>query len=356
VSAPRDASAYDYDLPADRIAQEPLADRSASRLMVVDRASGVITERPFTGLVDLLAAGDVLVRNDTRVVPARLSGVRLPDRRPFEMLLVGATGSSTYRALVRPARRLAPGTRVLVEDTLPAVVVEGGRRPPAGPSGPLPDGSLRSLEFPPGAPVERLMAERGRTPLPPYIRRFRGDPERYQTIYAAREGAVAAPTAGFHFTPEIFDRIRARGVTVVDVTLHVGPGTFLPIRERDYARHRMHAEAYEVAEATSRTVAEARRDRRRVIAVGSTSLRVLETLGRDGTLGRAARGETDLYCMPGFAFGVVDALVTNFHLPRTTLLLLVMAFGGEVLMRRAYARAVAEGFRFYSFGDAMIIL
>lgn len=341
---------FDYELPEEQIAQEPLPGRASSRLMVVDRAAGELAQTRFERVVDFLRAGDVLVRNDTRVLPARIHGARAGDGAPFEATLFEQMAPGTWKALCKPGKKLKHGTRIRI-GALEGLVLP---IPPEALAAALP--GERWLEFGAGADVTGTLRAHGEMPLPPYVKSFHGDPERYQTTYARREGAIAAPTAGFHFTPETFDAIRARGVEVVDVTLHVGPGTFQPVRAADYTQHRMLPERFEITGAASAAVARAVGEGRRVIAVGSTSLRVLETLARDGRLGRAASGATDLFCYPGYRFRVAGGMITNLHLPRTTLLLLVMAFGGVELMRRAYARAVADGFRFYSFGDAMLIV
>jgi S-adenosylmethionine:tRNA ribosyltransferase-isomerase len=345
-----DISTFDYELPEAQIAQEPLPGRSTSRLMVVDRASGELTETRFDRVVDWMRPGDVLVRNDTRVMPARVHGTRIPDGAEFEATLFEELAPGTWKALCKPGKKLKHGTRVKV-GALEALVLP---IPPDALAVALP--GERWLAFGASADVGGTLRAHGEMPLPPYVKTFHGDPERYQTTYAKRDGAIAAPTAGFHFTPETFAAVEAKGVEVVDVTLHVGPGTFQPVRSADYTQHRMLPERFEIGEGASAAVARARDEGRRVIAVGSTSLRVLETLARDGRLGRAAEGATDLYCYPGYEFQVVGAMITNLHLPRTTLLLLVMAFGGVELMRRAYVRAVSGGFRFYSFGDAMFIV
>ena len=341
---------YDYDLPEAQIAQEPLPGRETSRLMVVDRAAGSIDETRFSALPDLLQPGDLIVRNDTRVVPAKIAGERVDDASAFTAMVYQQMPDGVWRALCKPAKKLKAGTRFRLGGRVEGTVLEiPAEHVPAMLPG------ERWLAFVPGADVSALLEAAGTMPLPPYVKTFAGDPERYQTTYARRPGAVAAPTAGFHFTPELFARLAAGGVEVVDVTLHVGPGTFQPVRTSDYSTHRMLAERYELSPDAAQRIAAARAAGRRVIAVGSTSLRVLETAARDGLFPAGGAGWTDLYCTPGYRFQAVDALITNFHLPRTTLLLLVMAFGGEELIRRAYQRAVAGGFRFYSFGDAMLI-
>lgn len=346
-----DIAAYDYELPESQIAQAPLPDRSNSRLLVVDRAAGTLAETRFDRIGQWLSRGDVLVRNDTRVIPARIRGVRLPDLSGFEATLFEESPPGTWKALVKPAKKLKPGTRFRLGGRLEGRVI------------PVPDERLpellpgeKWLELGSHAEVMAALDAAGEMPLPPYVKAFGGDPARYQTIYARTAGAIAAPTAGFHFTPGLFEALKARGVEVVDVTLHVGPGTFQPVRTADYEAHRMLPERFRIDLPASRALERAVAEGRRIVAVGSTSLRLVETLAQRGLIGLEASGATELYCTPGYRFRAVGALITNLHLPRTTLLLLVMAFGGEELMRRAYARAVADGFRFYSFGDAMIIV
>ncbi|MBI3891056.1 MAG: tRNA preQ1(34) S-adenosylmethionine ribosyltransferase-isomerase QueA [Candidatus Wallbacteria bacterium] len=298
----------------------------------------------------LLHAGDLVVRNDTRVLPARLSGIR---RRPVsagpvaaralevEFLLCHPLSDRVWEALARPAKRLKTGDRVEFPDGTFARVEPGGSE------------GMRRLAFENREAAFECMTRCGTMPLPPYVRRPATNPEEYQTSYAAVPGAVAAPTAGFHFQAADFDRMRERGAEIVDVTLHVGPGTFLPIRHDDLSQHRMHRERFAVGEASLTRILEARARGRRIVAIGTTSVRVLETLpAADGSAG----GWTDLFIRPGHRFRHVDALLTNFHLPRTSLLVLVSAFAGRRLIRRAYEEAVRQRFRFYSFGDGMLIL
>jgi len=344
-------SDFDYELPPDQIAQVPLAGRATSRLLVVDRRNDRFCEATFPSVVDSLHEGDVLVRNNTRVIPARVTGHRLPDESRFEALLFDEPSPGIWRVLAKPARKLKSGCSILLEQEVTAQVVA----PIARRDAPFLPGE-RYVRFDPGMDVRAFLRRRGRMPLPPYIHGYGGDPERYQTTYARQEGAVAAPTAGFHFTPDLFDEIGRRGVQVVDVTLHVGPGTFQPVRVEDYTRHTMQPEQYAVDEGAAAQLARAKSEGRRIVAIGSTSLRVVETLAAHGFPVRPSVGWSDLYIYPGYRFKAVDALITNFHLPRTTLLLMVMAFGGTDLMRRAYLHAVKTGFRFYSFGDAMLIL
>jgi S-adenosylmethionine:tRNA ribosyltransferase-isomerase len=339
---------FDYRLPPARIAQEPAEPRDAARLLVLDRSTGGYRDGHVRDVGALLRPGDCLVVNDTRVVPARLLGEIGGTGRPAEVLLVREQPGGEWEALVRPARHCPPATVLILADGRARAVVTGtgdaGRR------------RLR-LEWP--GTVADLLAAHGLPPLPPYIRRYRKpdgeDERRYQTVYAARDGAVAAPTAGLHFTPELLDALRAGGIEIQALTLHVGPGTFRPVRVARVSDHRMEPEAYEVSEAVSRGVTAARRERRRVVAVGTTTVRALESAAAaEGSLSPGA-GWTDLTITPGYRFRVVDALLTNFHLPRSSLLLLVAAFAGRERILAAYHHAIAAGYRFYSYGDAMLI-
>lgn len=357
---------FDYDLPKGRIAQHPLPRGTPSRLLQVHRPGGPLLPGSFEDLPDLLEEGDVLVRNDTRVFKARLRANRLrrdpngPGDLPPQAVEVlfchvdtpaggGESGGSpgvAWMAMVRPARRVRPGDRIRFPGGLEARVT--GNEP----------GGLRRLELGDSESLEETLSQHGEVPLPPYITDPPPDAEeRYQTVYARKAGAVAAPTAGLHFEERHFDALREKGVSIVDVTLHVGPGTFVPIRAPDVSQHRMHAEPYHVSGETMKTLRRAKSEGRRVVAVGTTTLRVLESLGQEGLAEDGPlEGWTDLFVRPGFEFTVVDALLTNFHLPRTTLLLLVLAFAGPDLTRRAYEMALERHFRFYSFGDAMLIL
>ena len=345
-------SDFDYDLPERLIAQEPAARRDASRLMTVDRGTGAIAHGAFPDLSSLLGAGDLLVLNDTRVVPARLRGAKATGGK-VEVLLLERTGGTdrepVHRCLLEASKPARPGTRLAFGEGLSARVV--------GRSG---EGYEIVLEAASGDPVEAFY-RLGSVPLPPYIRRSEGDPregmdrERYQTVFADRPGAVAAPTAGLHFTPALLDRISAGGARIARLTLHVGPGTFLPVRVENVEEHAMHDEAYELPRATADAIRETRRAGGRVVAVGTTVVRTLEAAaGPDGTV-RPGSGRCDLFIRPGYEFKVVDALLTNFHLPRSTLLMLVSAFAGRERILAAYAEAVREEYRFYSYGDAMFI-
>ena len=336
---------FDYDLPEELIALHPADRRDASRMMVLDRAVRAVEHRAFADLSAFLRPGDLLVLNDTKVLPARLHGRRATGGRVEVLLTEKLDGASadreTWRAMVGASKRLHAGEVVVLDAGIEARIVaaEG-------------EGFYR-VELP--ARAESIIEERGHVPLPPYIASRREEvPEdrtRYQTVYAEWAGSCAAPTAGLHFTPEVLAALERRGVGVARLTLHVGPGTFLPVRVDDVERHRMHEEAFDVPETTVRAVAEARRAGGRVVACGTTSARALETWATSGT----TRGRTEIFIRPGYAFRVVDVLLTNFHLPRSTLLMLVAALTGMDLWRRAYESAVAERYRFYSYGDCMLI-
>jgi S-adenosylmethionine:tRNA ribosyltransferase-isomerase len=345
---------YDYTLPPELIAQVPADQRSSSRLLVIERGTGARRHAGFEDLPGLLRAGDVLVLNDTRVIPARLEARRATGGKVEIFLLEPAAGASEaqrgWRALTKPSGRLKQG------ETL--ALVRGGRAVLERFLG----GGEWTVSFEDVGGAGGLLA-RGRMPLPHYIERsWDADPrdsldaERYQTVYAARDGAVAAPTAGLHFTPGLFERIEAAGVGRVFLTLHVGVGTFAPVRGEDYRRHVMHAERYTLSEEAAGAINGARAKGGRVVAVGTTSARVLETVAADDGTVRPGSGSTGIYIHPPYAFKGVDALVTNFHLPRSTLLLLVSAFAGRDNILAAYAEAVERRYRFYSYGDAMLIV
>ena len=334
----------DFDLPEELIAQSGVEPRDASRLLVFDRANSAIDDRVFSDLPQLLDPGDVLVVNDSRVVPARLIARRASGGR-VELLLLERQSGTVWEALARPLSRLRPGEMLEIvssDDTDSGrVVLFAGRTD-----------SLAIIDL----IDESILDELGRIPLPPYIRDGLEDGSRYQTVYSDAAGSAAAPTAGLHFTPQLLERCRERGIDVRKLTLHVGIDTFRPL-EHDYpAQHAMHSEWFSVPMETWAAVLEARREGRRVVGVGTTVTRVLETLGdADWPEGRLT-GRTDIFIRPPFEFRVVGAQITNFHLPRTTLLLLVGAFTGSASLRRAYEHAVTHGYRFYSFGDAMLIV
>ena len=348
---------FDYELPAGRIALEPARPRDAARLLVHEIASDSTRHQLVRDLDLVLAPGDLLVVNDTRVRAARLIGSRASGGQ-VELLLLErepAITGGAWRALARPASRLRPGEEVALEGG--ALTARFLARGPAG------EWRLELRGEAGGPAGEEEIERHGRMPLPPYLGRPRGDDpwreldrESYQTVFARERGAVAAPTAGLHFTPELALRLEQRGVSFARVTLHVGEGTFRPVTVEDTGEHRMHAERYELGEDAARAVNSCRARGGRVLAVGTTSVRVLETCAEDSGLVRAQRGETALFLVPGARFRAVDALLTNFHLPRSTLLMLVAAFAGRERVLRLYAEAIERGYRFYSYGDAMLLL
>lgn len=346
-------SDFDYELPEELIAQQPLEQRDASRMLILDRETQTHTDSRFSLFPDYLRAGDVVVVNNTRVFPARLIGQRDPSGGHVEVLLVreleSATAASIWEALVRPAHRLKAGARLRFGDgALRAEVLESSAK------------RLRRLKFEGDRPLETLLNEQGETPLPPYIRRPSGtsaeDRERYQTVYARERGAIAAPTAGLHFTPEVFAALRARGARVAEVTLHVGYGTFEPVRVDDTELHRVAAEFFQIEEEAARLINESRAQGGRVVAVGTTTTRALESAADVAGKIQAGATETSLTITPGYKFRGTDALLTNFHLPRSSLLLLVSAFAGRDFALAAYRQAVAARYRFYSYGDCMFVI
>ena len=338
-------SDFDYTLPPDLVAQAPLPRRDDSRLMVVDRAAGTISHQVFRDLPALARPGDVMVRNDTRVLRARLLGTR-DSGAPAEVLLLKPVGGGLWEAMVHPGGKLHPPRTVHVADGLDVDIVEVTPR------------RTRIVRLRCGLPEFEAIERHGHVPLPPYITRAddAADAERYQTVYAEHRGSVAAPTAGLHFTPELLAVLTAGGVQVADVTLHVGAGTFRPVEAEDLAAHAMHEEWYRVPAATAEAVNAVRHAGHAVWAVGTTTLRTLESVSQpDGSLA-PGEGETRIFIHSPYHIRSVDRLITNFHLPRSTLLMLVAAFAGHDLIREAYAVAVRERYRFYSYGDAMVIV
>jgi S-adenosylmethionine:tRNA ribosyltransferase-isomerase len=342
-------------LPPQLIAQEPCAQRDQSRLLVLRRADESVEHRQFHELPGLLEPGDLLVLNDTRVLPARVVGRRARTEGKWEGLILGAAGDGNWELLCQTRGRLIVGETLLVDATNGDAATPPLRLCLIGKT---PAGRWLAQPSETGTLAE-LLGRYGRVPLPPYIRKGRAaerDRERYQTVYANRAGAVAAPTAGLHFTPAVFEALAQRGIDRAFVTLHVGPGTFQPVQVEEVAEHRMQSEWGELPAATAESINACKARGRRVVAVGSTVVRVLETAGQNGMPFTAWSGDTDLTVRPPFDFHVVDALVTNFHLPRSSLLLLVAAFAGLQPMRRAYQTAIEQQYRFYSYGDAMLIL
>ena len=344
-------SDFNYYLPQELIAQTPLEPRDHSRLMVLGRSDNSLNHRSFFEVVDYLRNGDVLVFNDSRVIPARLSGRKADTGGRLEILLLRQLDSRGWEALVRPAKRTRVGSRLELagdaesgkgQDGVIAEVVEAR------------EGGVRVISFSDQSLLEGL----GRIPLPPYIRVPLRNPERYQTVYADAAGSVAAPTAGLHFTPQLIDRIRSKGVRCLFVTLHVGLDTFLPVRESNPLEHKIHREYGVLDQETASQLSQARREGRRIICVGTTTVRLVEAAAQaSNPLSiQPFQGWVGLFILPGYWFQVVDALITNFHLPKSTLLMLVTAFAGKDAITRAYREAIAQRYRFYSFGDAMLIL
>ena len=337
-------SDFYYDLPQELIAQTPIPQRDASRLMTLDRFSGAVGHHHFHDLPEFLRPGDCLILNDSRVLPARLLGHRLPGGGACEVLLLIDRGEGTWECLVRPGRKMKPGTRLSFGDgELTAEVTEE-----------LPGGN-RLVHFEYEGIFLEVLERLGKMPLPPYIREELQDRERYQTVYSRVLGSAAAPTAGLHFTPELLEKIQAMGVGVGYVTLHVGLGTFRPVKEEEITDHEMHSEYCVISQETADLINRTKAAGGRCICVGTTSCRTLESwAAEDGTM-TASAGWTDIYIYPGYRFKVMDGLITNFHLPESTLIMLVSAFAGREHVLAAYEEAVRERYRFFSFGDAMFI-
>lgn len=339
-------SDFDYSLPQELIAQTPIEPRDRSRLMVLHRKDGSIEHRHFTDLIDYFRSGDVLVMNDTRVIPARLGGVKDSGGK-LDILLLRRMSPNVWEALIKRSKRVRAGARIEIsggysQDSVVAEVLE------------TKDNGIRTLRF----SDERLLPKLGKIALPPYVHTALSDSERYQTIYANTDGSVAAPTAGLHFTPQLKDRIKDKGVRCVFVTLHVGLDTFQPVREEDPQDHVIHQEYGVVGQDTAGEISKAKREGRRVICVGTTSVRLVEAASSASSPPhiKPFQGWVALFILPGYRFKTVDVMITNFHLPKTTLMMLVTAFAGKDLITRAYREAIAQKYRFYSFGDAMMVL
>jgi S-adenosylmethionine:tRNA ribosyltransferase-isomerase len=343
-----DISSFDFYLPDNLIAQEPLAERDASRMLIVDRATQTWRDSEFKELPQQFSSGDVLVVNNTRVFPARLRGRRVPFGGSVELLLAREVKRNTWEALARPARRLRVGDAIeFSSGVLKAHVTDSM------------ENGIRVIEFETSENLDDLIDRLGEPPLPPYINRpggFNDDQQRYQTVYATERGAIAAPTAGLHFTPDVLAAIKERGVLVEELTLHVGYGTFEPVRVADINKHKVAAERFSVSESTAKCLNEARRKGNRIIAVGTTTARALESAASFGGEMKPQSGLASLTIIPGYNFRAVDALLTNFHLPKSSLIMLVSAFAGSELILAAYRHAVEKGYRFYSYGDCMLVL
>ena len=338
-----DISDFDYDLPEKRIAQTPLEPRDASRLMVLDPAEQTIEHRHFYELDVLLQPGDVLIFNDTRVIPARLIGARDKTGAKVEVLLLRQIDRDRWEALVKPGKKARIGDRIRFGEELSCGIISHT------------DFGGRIVKFIYQGIFEEILDRLGEMPLPPYIREKLSDADRYQTIYSRERGSAAAPTAGLHFTEELLVRLKEKGVIFGFVTLHVGLGTFRPVQEQTIENHVMHREHYAIPEETAQIIRRAKAEGRRIVAVGTTSIRTLESAaGETGEI-RPTSGWTDIFIYPGYRFKVVDAIITNFHLPKSTLIMLISAFAGHSFILNAYKKAVDEGYRFFSFGDAMLI-
>lgn len=337
-------SDFYFDLPRELIAQDPLEDRASSRLLVLDRNTGAVSHHGFREIVDYLHPGDCLVLNNTKVIPARLLGEREGTGAHVEVLLLKRRGGDVWETLVRPGKKCRPGTELTFGDgLLRARVLET-----------VEEGN-RLIRFEYQGIWEEVLDRLGEMPLPPYITHKLKDRDRYQTVYARYEGSAAAPTAGLHFTGDLLEQIAARGVHVAYVTLHVGLGTFRPVKEDNVLEHHMHSEAYEVTAAAADTINHARQAGGRIVCVGTTSCRTVESAADENGRVRPSSGNTDIFIYPGYRFKVTDALLTNFHLPESTLLMLVSALAGRENVLAAYEEAVRERYRFFSFGDAMFL-
>ncbi len=337
-------SDFYYDLPQELIAQEPLSQRDMSRLMVLDKSSGKTEHKHFYDIEDMINPGDALILNDTRVLPARLYGEKEDTGGAIEFLLLNKHSLDTWEVILKPGRRAKPGARFTfgggkLKAEILEVVNEGNR--------------LVRFEY--DGVFENVLDELGEMPLPPYITKKLEDKDRYQTVFAKHNGSAAAPTAGLHFTPELIERLRAKGVNIGYVTLHVGLGTFRPVKAEEITEHKMHSEFYVLPEETAELINRTKAEGGRVISVGTTATRTLETAGQNGMPITASSGWTDIFIYPGKKFNVIDALITNFHLPESTLIMLVSALAGKENVLNAYREAVEEKYRFFSFGDAMFI-
>ena len=336
---------FDYDLPQELIAQTPLKKRDQSRLMVLDHQSGEYQDRHFFDIVDYLHPGDALVMNDTKVMPARLYGIKIPTKAHLEVLLLNNTSGDDWEVLMKPARRAPVGTKVSFGDgKLQATVTKEL------------DHGGRMIHFDYDGIFMEILEELGETPLPPYIKQKLDDPNRYQTVYAREEGSAAAPTAGLHWTKELLQKVQNQGVQLVYLTLHVGLGTFRPVSEQNIDEHKMHSEFYRLTPEAAQVLNEVRQKGGKIVATGTTSIRTLETIGTkfQGEI-RPDSGWTDIFIKPGYQWKIVDEFITNFHLPKSTLVMLVASFTGRENILRAYQHAVDEKYRFFSFGDAMFI-
>jgi len=334
---------FDYDLPERLIAQKPIENRDESRLMILNKETGEINEKIFYGIVDLLNKEDLLILNNSKVIPARLYGEKVPTGTDIEVLLLTRLNNNRWEVLVKPGKRVKKGVKVSF-----------GNGELVGKAVEYTEFGGRIMEFEYEGEFEKILDKLGRMPLPPYIKEDLDEPERYQTVYAEKRGSVAAPTAGLHFTPELLEKIKEKGVQVKYITLHVGLGTFRPVRTDKVEDHDMHSEYIEVDQEVVEEIKKIKQGKGRVISVGTTVTRALETVAENGPL-EEFKGWTDIFIYPGYNFKVIDALITNFHLPKSTLLMMISALAGKEKIMTAYGKAVKEEYRFYSLGDAMFI-
>lgn len=335
---------FDFDLPKELIAQTPLKNREESRLLILNRKTGEITHKHFYDIIEYLNPGDTLVLNNTKVIPARLYGVKQATNAHIEVLLLNQKANDVWEVLCRPAKRVKVGTIISFGDgILTAKCIESF------------DEGRRYLQFEYEGIFLEILDKLGEMPLPPYITAKLEDKDRYQTVYAKIEGSAAAPTAGLHFTKGLLERIKNKGINITYLTLHVGLGTFKPVSESDVEKHKMHSEFYSVNEETAKTLNETKENGKRIISVGTTSTRTLETIMTKYGTFKADSGYTDIFIYPGYEFKAIDGLITNFHLPKSTLIMLVSAFASKDLIMKAYQEAIKERYRFFSFGDAMFI-
>ena len=334
---------FNYDLPSELIAQSPLEKRDSSKLMILDKNTGDIKHSKFDSIIDVLDCNDILVMNDTKVIPARLYGVKEDTKAAIEILMLKEEEKDIWQCLVKPAKRIKVGTIVVFSDKLKAECIL------------VRDEGIRVFKLIYNGILYEILDELGEMPLPPYIHEKLNDKDRYQTVYAKNIGSAAAPTAGLHFTNELIEKIKEKGIKIVFITLHVGLGTFRPVNVEDVTKHKMHSEFYSMDKSTADILNKAKQEGKRIISVGTTTTRTLETIMNEYGDFRECSGFTDIFIYPGYKFKAIDGLITNFHLPKSTLLMLVSAFSSKEIIMNAYNEAIKNNYRFFSFGDSMFI-